>query len=400
MPIVCLSCFLLELQCDTHGARSSQIQALRDELQRLKQSSSAMTTTTTTTPVEGSMEELQAKLVAYQQFMAKYVVKAQEEKIAAVRAAEAAAAKKYQELLLPGGAPVASAPPIQASKDNKLYMERNIKVTEAAKAGKSRWGDAEIKKAAEQVGMDVNGAIASDVVVDVPPEVIEADHGMRADGGVGGPSLAQRVAMGANGASAPASTASPVPVSPLTPVTQTAQVTRASPAVSRKQVLYHGRNEMVSAAAKAGKSRWGPLEVEKATQLAAIPIEDSTPVPVSPEVAAADHGLRSGGGVGGPSLAERVNIGAQIEQGGATTDLVSPTNGSSLYQRRNAYVSAAGQAGKCRWGSMEVEKAAMLSENALPAVVGVAAAADLADGGVGGPSLFQRVNLGAQLLKN
>ena len=39
---------------------------------------------------------------------------------------------------------------------------------------------------------------AAAVAVAVPPEVEAADHGLRADGGVGGPSLAQRVNLGAS----------------------------------------------------------------------------------------------------------------------------------------------------------------------------------------------------------
>lgn len=301
-------------------------QALKNEVQRLQQSSPSSSAISTSAPgLEGSMEELHAKLVAYQQFMSQYIVKAQEEKVAAVKAAEAAASKKYEEklqqLLLSGGStapstPASTAAVIPASTsttENKLYMERNVKVSEAAKAGKSRWGDMETKRAAEQVvGMTpaaVNGAAATaaasapaaaaaqaPVVVTLDPvtaaEVKEADHGLRADGGVGGPSLAERVAMGANeaimGAAAP-----------------------ATPTVSRNKVLYHERNAMVSAAAKAGKSRWGPMEVEKAEQLASLPIAAASApaVAASPQVAAADHGLQA---AGAPSLAERVNLGAQL----------------------------------------------------------------------------------------
>jgi len=32
----------------------------------------------------------------------------------------------------------------------------------------------------------------------------------------------------------------------------------------------------------------------------------------TPEIEAADHGLQADGGVGGPSLAERVNLGAEL----------------------------------------------------------------------------------------
>jgi hypothetical protein len=262
-------------------------------------------------------------------------------------------------------------------------MDRNVKVSQAGKAGKGRWGDLEVQRAAEQVGGTVNGAAAAAaVVVDVPPEVEEANHGLRADGGVGGPSLAERVAMGAAAAASNSETlSSPVPATLSTSVAPSTPVSREAP-VSRNQILYHARNEMVSAAAKAGKGRWGPLEVEKATQLAALPIAPSTPIAaVSSQVAAADHGLRSSGGVGGPSLAERVNMGAQL--------LEKASSVSSLYQQRNAMVSAAAKAGKTRWGPMEAEKANLLSENALPAATDSSSSLS-----------SQYVNIGAQLLRS
>lgn len=327
------------------------------------------------------MEELQAKLVAYQQFMSKYIVKAQQEKIAAVKAAEEATAQKYKDLLLPSSSAMETT--VSRNTESKLYMDRNVKVSQAGKAGKGRWGDLEVQRAAEQVGGTVNGAAAAAVVVDVPPEVEEANHGLRADGGVGGPSLAERVAMGAAAAAASNSEtlSSPVPATLSTSVAQSTPVSREAP-VLRNQILYHARNEMVSAAAKAGKGRWGPLEVEKATQLAALPIAPSTPIAaVSSQVAAADHGLRSSGGVGGPSLAERVNMGAQL--------LEKASSVSSLYQQRNAMVSAAAKAGKTRWGPMEAEKANLLSENALPAATDSSSSLS-----------SQYVNIGAQLLRS
>jgi hypothetical protein len=202
--------------------------------------------------VEGSKEELAAKLLAYQQFMAKYIVKSQEDKIRAVKAAEEATARKYEEkmaLLLAGtpsaASPSAASPILEAAKETKLYMDRNVRVSEAAKAGKSRWGDMETQRAAQQVAgvSAVNGM----VVNGVPPEVEEADHGLRADGGVGGPSLAERVAMG-------------------TAVVSTAPVSHATPVLSSSQALYLKRNAMVSAAGKAGKSRWGDMEIQRAVE--------------------------------------------------------------------------------------------------------------------------------------
>ena len=108
------------------------------------------------------------------------------------------------------------------------------------------------------------------VVNGVPPEVEKADHGLRADGGVGGPSLAERVAMGAA-------------------VVSAAPVSHATPVLSSSQALYQKRNAMVSAAGKAGKSRWGVLEVQKAAQLASM---QPAPVAVSSQV--------------------RINLGAQL----------------------------------------------------------------------------------------
>jgi hypothetical protein len=72
---------------------------------------------------------------------------------------------------------------------------------------------------------------------------------------------------------------------------------------------------MVSAAGKAGKSRWGEQEVQKSIQLAGNALPSAAPkvqIAASAEVEAADHGLRADGGVGGPSLAERVNLGASL----------------------------------------------------------------------------------------
>ena len=103
-----------------------------------------------------SKEEMARKLVAYQQFMAKYIVEAQQSKAKAVIAAENAVRQKYEEklLLLQGGTKAAEpssvqAAPLQASADTKLYQERSEKVSAAAKAGKSRWGDMENQRAAQ-----------------------------------------------------------------------------------------------------------------------------------------------------------------------------------------------------------------------------------------------------------
>lgn len=227
--------------------------------------------------------------------MADYIIKAQEAKLAAVRAAEVATSKKYEEkLLLLGGAtpPPAPAPAAlpPAAAAPKLFTDRNAHVVAAAKAGKSRWGDEEVAKAG---GVSTAAAPPAPAKppppaaypASTPPEVVAADHGLSADGGVGGPSLAERIAQGTSISFANLSTVASSP-------------------------LYDKRNAMVAAAGVAGKSRWGDAEIGRATELAGNAIASGADVIA--EVEAADHGLRADGGVGGPSLSERVNLGALL----------------------------------------------------------------------------------------
>jgi hypothetical protein len=249
----------------------------------------------------GTLEELQQKLVSYQNFMAKYIVESQEAKIRAIADAQAATAKKYEAMLM--SATTASPPsttndvPVTA---NPSYVARNAQVRAAAASGKSRWGSAELQRmdaTADTVATKIDltsetlppAAPAPPVVPlsQVPPEVLIADHGLRADGGVGGLTLAERVVMGA---------AAPLNAAVVPP----------------EKVLYHQRNQKV--AQTGSMSRWGPMEVDRATQLAvSSPSSSLGGTTISPDVVEkADHGLRADGSVGGPSLAERVNFGAQL----------------------------------------------------------------------------------------
>jgi hypothetical protein len=333
-----------------------------------------------------SLEELKEKLISYQNFMAKYIVEASEAKARAIAEAQASVTAKYEAKLLLG--PVA-APAAAAAPAPKVYEDRNAHISKAAAAGKSRWGEAEVARiatgAAAAPAMQpvpaAMAAVAAAAPVATPPEVEEADHGLRADGGVGGPSLADRVNQGAALANDGGTSSS----------------------------IYDSRNAHISNAAAAGKSRWGESEVARiATGVTAAPAMQVAPAalaavaaaPMStppPQVEEADHGLRADGGVGGPTLADRVTKGAAL----------APANGaasggasSTLYYIRNKAVAAA--AGSSRWGPMEVAKAAGLAALPAPTSNGVdVQEADhglRADGGVGGPSLSDRVNLGAQLL--
>lgn len=271
--------------------------------------------------------------------MSEYIVKAQLEKYEAVKAAEASIAKKYEDKLnafmLPGAEEVGSL--AVKAEDKTLFEQRSANVAAAAKAGKSRWGSKEVEKAAGST-------------VEKPAPAVSAE------------------------------------------------------AVKEESTLYASRNANLAAAAKAGKSRWGSQEIEK---VSGIVVEKTTaptsgvnpPPDASPEaIAAADHGLRADGGVGGLTLAERVSAG--LAAGGDTSAI---TAASSLYAKRNARVAEAANAGKSRWGSKEVEKVLGIVSN-TPVIVSSpeVEAADhglRADGGVGGPSLAERVNLGAQLLQ-
>eukprot|EP00986_Skeletonema_menzelii_P021142 scaffold33355_cov131-Skeletonema_menzelii.AAC.1 len=159
------------------------------------------------------------------------------------------------------------------------------------------------------------------------------------------------------------------------------------PAAAAELSLFQKRNLKVAAAGEAGKSRWGSLEVKKATENA----KSQPPVVVASStvaesslfeqrnarvVAAADAGKSRWGDMevqkakssGITSLEDRVSFGA------------------SLFDRRNARVVAAAAAGKSRWGDMEVQKAG--GSSPAPATPAPAKVVTLED----------RVNLGARLI--
>lgn len=377
-----------------HGflAKLIRLQTLKSEVTELKEQvgkvpkESAVVVAPTTPPSAGAdlskltIDELRAKLVQYQDFMAKYIVQAQQQKMKAVKEAELATAAKYEaklQLLL-SAAEGTAAPVVETSAEKTLYETRSANVAAAAKAGKSRWGDKEVAKV----------KISDGNFVEVTPD-------------------------DKNGAAKVNGVAAKAP----------------EPASLPSSSLFDERNKKVAEAGKAGKSRWGDAEVKKASAEASKqPSIASAPEPaaqietqMSPQIEAADHGMRNDGGVGGPSLADRVNLGQQLFTGtetlvapspapAATIEKVSVT--ASTYDLRNARVAASAAAGKSRWGSMEIAKATTLASSSN--AIGAAAKADIVsspeieaadhglrnDGGVGGPSLAERVNLGLGLLKD
>lgn len=386
---------------EVEAVKNAQIQTLKGEVTALKaapkQSSSGVVLFSP--PASGmdlssmSKEELTERLLSYQQFMARYIVEAQQQKMKAVQAAEAASAAKYEGklklLLASSSSDSSTTSKIEAassSPDTNLYETRSANVAAAAKAGKSRWGDKEVAK----VKITSQGS----------------DLDVKADSKNG-------AVNGANGS---------LPSVP-------------SPISLPGSALYNERNEKVAAAGKAGKSRWGDAEVKKASvEASTYTLSSSTattpPLPAAAvptivktaEIEAADHGLRNDGGVGGPSLSERVNLGQQLFTGSDAAAAPSAAIAQvsvvpSVYDLRNAKIAAAAAAGKSRWGGMENTKATSLaaaskilsSGAASPAIAVVAEiapspeveAADHGlrnDGGVGGPSLAERVNFGAGIL--
>jgi hypothetical protein len=403
------------------SAKDAGMQALKDELEALRKSTPAATSASAPAASTGaiavaggeslmeySKEELIGKVLQYQNFMKEYIVKAQDQKALAIKTAERTMEQKYQ--LLIGAAP--SAPLAVDKESNELFAKRNAAVSAAGAAGKSRWGDAETQRAAVGAATSVSGAPAAPAAPQVvPPEVLAADHGLRNDGGVGGLTLAERIAQGSKtGGSAAAA-----PAAPAAPV--------ASP-------LYAKRNAQVVAAAAAGKSRWGSEEVSNIQNLATLPaastntakatvavgapkIASSQSSVVPPEVAVADHGLRNDGGVGGLTLAERVSMGLSAA---ATPAAPAAPVASPLYAKRNAQVLAAAAAGKSRWGSEEINNIQNFA--ALPVATETASAPKVAavaaepivvpkevqeadhglrnDGGVGGLTLAERVSMGSR----
>jgi hypothetical protein len=407
---------------DVEKKKAAEIEALQREIDELKAQKSPSATTGGAIAMASSnayagaddlmslpKDALVNKVIQYHRFMERYIVEAQEQKFRAVKAAEETLRAKLESQLAlgPASAPApASASLITPVGETALYQARTAAVAKAAAAGKSRWGDMEVQRASS---MNVGAAMlpppvapSSSPVISVPPEVEAADHGIKAEGSL---SLAERVAMGVN--------AGAVAVAQAMSATRSA-VSTVTPPSSGASSLYDKRNARVLASAAAGMSRWGSMEVERVRSLAAsLPASRpsttaSTAIPVSvpPEVVAADHGLRSDGSVGGPSLAERVARGAAAGAtgggggGGGAAVPVQPSRPSAiltLYDRRNIRVLESAAAGRSRWGSREVDRVRDIASHLLSLGGSSASAPTPAAGGGGGGG--GRVNLGDQILQ-
>lgn len=335
---------------DAEDKKNAEIQALKKQIDDVKSGSSMVLSDGASS---GSIGEIAAKLTAYQNFMSEYIVNAQEEKRKAILAAEEAVSKKYEDklsALMLGAADsrsitVASTSPadrLDQLKLDKKEVKREIKEVK-------REIKAEVRPPPSTQPNDAPPPPAppqtSDPAIDpnehAPPEVIAADHGLRADGGVGGLTLAERVALGpdapagppangpANGAAAP--TAAPTPGPPPVAASASAPAGTTTAVVDPRHRVYFERNVCVDNAARAeAHNRWGPSEEQLAKDYVGLTLaaaaggvehgalppnklaEMDVTAALLPEVEAADHGLRADGGVDGPSLADRVNLGATL----------------------------------------------------------------------------------------
>jgi len=355
---------------DAEDKKNAEIQALRKQIEDVKSGSSIVTTNgspTSATATSGSIDEIAAKLTAYQNFMSEYIVNAQEDKRKAIQAAEEAISKKYEDklnafMLNPvDSKSITIASPtittVDEQKPTKTLQELKLQKKEVKREIKELKRD--IKATSETTLTPDTNAIqppptppppplptTTDPNEHAPPEVIAADHGLRADGGVGGLTLAERVALGSGSpAGPPVNTATTNGTTdPSTPITDApppvavavaVAVTKDTVVVDPRHRVYFERNVFVADAARArAHNRWGPSEeqlaedyvnltlatavegAEARVEHAALPPNKLADMDMTarklPEVEEADHGLRADGGVDGPNLADRVNLGAQI----------------------------------------------------------------------------------------
>jgi len=130
--------------------KNAEIKALKQQLEDM---TNGIVPTTTDSSLSQSLEQISSKLTAYQNFMSEYIVKAQEDKYKAVRAAEEALSKKYEGrldalLLNPVDANAITVPAHDTNKEQTIdtYEKRSKEVKAAGEAGKSRWGVEEVQR--------------------------------------------------------------------------------------------------------------------------------------------------------------------------------------------------------------------------------------------------------------
>jgi len=173
--------------------------------------------------LRGKNKVLAKKVEEYKKYTAEYMVKAQDEKFRAVKVAEEAIKSKLALPLLPRAHSVEVEQPSSAelAPGSEVYQVRAKRQAKETSKGytEGRWGEMEMIKSTDQAK---TGVFLSEKLKDLQPEksqeeypdvvatpeniekIKEADHGMRADGGVGGLTLEERVLMGHNAPKEPA----------------------------------------------------------------------------------------------------------------------------------------------------------------------------------------------------
>lgn len=237
--------------------KDAEIQALKDEIESIKASKKDLVQIPQVVPrVEGSVEDLATKLAAYQKFMADYVVRAQEQKLLAMKEVKAATIKSCEEkyLRLNGAVPPNNDVPKLESKEKspKPVKEPTEKLKKNIVEGKAKAAEKAPKKIVEE---KVKKPVIDDVKTvtsilnEIPKEIIDADHGLRSDGGVGGPTLTERVLLGASLGG-----------------------NDAAVKAEGENDVYMKRNEHIVKSGKAGKSRWGDMEIARCAEFVKDPV--------------------------------------------------------------------------------------------------------------------------------
>ncbi|GKY99054.1 hypothetical protein MPSEU_000861100 [Mayamaea pseudoterrestris] len=263
------------------------------------------------------------------------------------------------------------------------YAARNRNVLDAATKDKTRWGEEEVSRIqTNQASVPAYKKVSGRMLAATPPlsltqaqvdfAVDAADHGLRADGGVGGLSLGERVNLGA--AAVAAASVAPIKAgyanigaSIVSGTTDTAVASETAAAAAAAEASpYQQRNENVIMAAINGLTRWGSDEIARiqstSTEASAVSSDDLA------KIQAADHGLRADGGVGGMTLMERITQGLNVGQAAvANAAEVSPSPISEvkiLYDERNRNVLKQGS--QSRWGSHEIQRIRFSNSTGTP----------------------------------
>jgi hypothetical protein len=275
--------------------------------------SSSASFSSVATAAEDSVE---AKLVAYQRFIANYVVKAQEEKYRAIQRAEAALEKKYQDkiqFLLQQ-----SPPNMIADKQSTTTDMPVLKATTTATS--------------TLTPITTPTSTASTTRVNIGAAI-------------------------AKGQVPTSTTVEPANDSLSTPPLNISTTTPTPP--SSRNIFFEMRNTKLLEMTKEGRqSRWGEAEIHN-LQKVTLSSSPSQQQPTSTATTISNI-------VNVPttiSLEERLKLGAKLQP----TTLASPlpealssasdnNNLESLYNMRSAKVLESANAGKTRWGDAEIHK--------------------------------------------